>query len=97
MVRNLEFERKVGPKGQIVIPQVIRKNMGIEPESKVFVTTEDEKIVIVIKPKRLTAEEFFNIVPKEKRRHISMREIKKLEEEEYEEEWREIKRGLSRR
>lgn len=95
MVRNIEFERKVGPKGQIVIPQVIRKNIGIEPRSKVFVAIEDEKIVI--KPKRLTAEEFFNIVPKEKRRRISIEEIKKLEDEEYEEEWREIKRVLSRR
>lgn len=95
MVRNLEFERKVGPKGQIVIPQVIRKNIGIEPKSKVFVTIEDEKVVI--KPKKLTAEEFFNLVPKEKRIHISIKEIKKLEEEEYEEEWREIKRVLSRR
>lgn len=37
---------KVGPKGQVVIPQAIRKALKIEPGSKVTVTLEDDKAII---------------------------------------------------
>ena len=48
---NLELylireEMKVGPKGQVVIPQAIRKALKIEPGSNVTVTLEDDKAVI---------------------------------------------------
>ncbi|MBI4015171.1 MAG: AbrB/MazE/SpoVT family DNA-binding domain-containing protein [Candidatus Aenigmarchaeota archaeon] len=42
----MNIERKVGPKGQIVIPEEIRKITGIMPKSHVFVSLEDGKIFI---------------------------------------------------
>lgn len=39
-------EMKVGPKGQVVIPQAIRKALKIEPGSKVTVTLQDDKAII---------------------------------------------------
>ncbi len=39
-------ERKVGPKGQVVIPKDFRKEMGIRPGSKVEFEYTDEGIVI---------------------------------------------------
>lgn len=95
MVRNIEFERKVGPKGQIVIPNEIRKIVGVKPESKVYVTMEKERIII--RPKRGSIEEFLNIVPKEKRKKIKSKNLDKWYEEEMEERWERSKRGISRR
>lgn len=86
MVR-IEFERRVGPKGQVVIPKEIRRTVGIMPESKVFITLENEKIVIKLGRKR-AIEEFINLVPKEKRKRITIKDIKKHYEEELEERWR---------
>ena len=39
-------EMKVGPKGQVVIPQAIRKALKIEPGMKVQITLEDNKAVL---------------------------------------------------
>ncbi len=47
----IKEERKVGPKGQVVIPQVFRKILGIAPGSKVVMEIEDDKILIE-KPKK---------------------------------------------
>jgi AbrB family looped-hinge helix DNA binding protein len=38
------IERKLGPKGQIVIPEEIRKLKGLRPGSVVVFDIEDEKI-----------------------------------------------------
>jgi AbrB family looped-hinge helix DNA binding protein len=94
MVR-IEFERKVGPKGQVVIPKEIRRIVGIRPDSKVFVTLEDEKIIIT--PKRVSLKEFLSILPLEKRKKIKTKDFDEWYEEELEERWRKIKRALSRR
>jgi AbrB family looped-hinge helix DNA binding protein len=94
MVR-IEFERKVGPKGQVVIPKEIRRIVGIRPDSKVFVTLEDEKIIII--PKRVSLKEFLSILPLEKRKKIKTKDFDEWYEEELEERWRKIKRALSRR
>lgn len=48
------FERKVGPKGQIVIPREIREALGISPKMKVTVTAEDNKIIINSSHSRLS-------------------------------------------
>ena len=37
---------KVGPKGQVVIPRIIRKALKIEPGSKVTFTLEDNKVIL---------------------------------------------------
>ncbi len=42
---------KVGPKGQVVIPKVFRKILGIDPGSKVVMELKDDKIRIE-KPKK---------------------------------------------
>ncbi len=42
----IKEERKVGPKGQVVIPRAIRKALRIEPGSKVTITLEDNKVVL---------------------------------------------------
>ena len=95
MVRNIEFERKVGPKGQIVIPNEIRKAVGVKPESKVYVTLEKERIII--RPRKGSIEDFLSIIPKEKRKKLKVKNLDRWHEEELEERWERSKSGLSRR
>lgn len=94
MVR-IEFERKVGPKGQVVIPKEIRRIVGIRPETKVYVSLEDEKVVI--KPKTGGLKQFLSIIPIEKRKKMKIKDFDKWYEEELEEKWRRIERVLPRR
>jgi AbrB family looped-hinge helix DNA binding protein len=42
----VEEEMKVGPKGQVVIPQVFRKALNIYPGSKVIVRLENDRVVV---------------------------------------------------
>ncbi len=44
MTSTIEEEMKVGPKGQVVIPSVMRKALKIYPGSKVVVKLEGEKL-----------------------------------------------------
>ncbi len=47
MVRQcLKKKRKVGPKGQFVIPRSMRKALKIEPGTKIVVSLKDDKIVV---------------------------------------------------
>jgi len=41
-----DFERRVGPKGQVVIPKEIRRITGIRPEAEVFVSEEGGRVLI---------------------------------------------------
>jgi len=41
-----EEEMKVGPKGQVVIPQPLRKTLGIHPGSKIVFKLEGGKLVL---------------------------------------------------
>ncbi len=43
---KLEFERKVGHKGEIIIPEKFRTKIGIGPETNVLVCLKDRKIYI---------------------------------------------------
>ncbi|MEM0054185.1 MAG: AbrB/MazE/SpoVT family DNA-binding domain-containing protein [Nitrososphaeria archaeon] len=86
MVR-IEFERKVGPKGQVVIPKEIRRIVGIRPESKVYISLEGERIIIRTR-KEGSVDEFLKIIPEERRKRITIEDIKKHYEEEMEERWR---------
>jgi AbrB family looped-hinge helix DNA binding protein len=94
MVR-IEFEMKVGPKGQVVIPKEIREIMGIKPYSKIFISLEDDKVVI--RPKKGSLKQFLSIIPPEKRKRIKIKDFDKWYEEELEEKWRMIERAISRR
>jgi len=51
----VDFERKVGPKGQVVIPKEIRRITGVRPDSEVLVTLEDKGIVIRKRIERLSS------------------------------------------
>jgi AbrB family looped-hinge helix DNA binding protein len=42
----LEEKRKIGPKGQVVIPQAIRKALKMQPGTSVVVSLEDNKVVL---------------------------------------------------
>lgn len=42
----LEEEKKVGPKGQVVIPLVLRKALKIRPGSRVVFKLEDGRLIL---------------------------------------------------
>ncbi len=42
----MDFERKVGPKGQVVIPRDIRRITGVRPNSEVFISLEGDTILV---------------------------------------------------
>ncbi len=42
----LEEERRIGPKGQVVIPQAIRKVLKMQPGSNVLISLEDNKVIL---------------------------------------------------
>jgi AbrB family looped-hinge helix DNA binding protein len=42
----IEDKRKIGPKGQVVIPQAIRKALKMQPGTTVVVSLEDNKVVL---------------------------------------------------
>jgi len=42
----VKLKVKVGPKGQIVIPKVIREKLGIEPGRYLIIDEKDGKILI---------------------------------------------------
>ncbi len=90
----MEFERRVGPKGQVVIPKEIRRIIGISPNSKVLISVEDKSIIIKPESKE-PVWQFMRGFAKERGKQLSIKEIKKIEEQEYEEEWREVKSALS--
>ncbi len=71
------IRRPLGEKGQVVIPKDIRKMLNLSKGSEVIFEIEDNKVEIKQekKPKEYL-EDFLN-VPK-LRRHISMKDIKKI-------------------
>ena len=46
MVRMIKEEMKVGPKGQVVIPKVFRKSLGLRPGTKVIFVLREEGILL---------------------------------------------------
>lgn len=92
---GMEFERKVGPKGQVVIPKEIRRVTGLTPNSKVLISVEDR--TIIIRPE--SSEPVWKLMrnfAKEHGKRLSIKEIKKILEEEHEEGWREVRSAISR-
>jgi AbrB family looped-hinge helix DNA binding protein len=95
MVR-MEFERKVGPKGQIVIPKEIRRVTGVLPKSKVLVTVKDREIIIrpeEEKPVWKIMEEF----AKKRGKIPKAKDFDRWYEKELEEKWKRIESAVSRR
>jgi AbrB family looped-hinge helix DNA binding protein len=42
----LEEERKIGPKGQIVLPSAMRKALKMDPGSKIIVRLEEGQLIV---------------------------------------------------
>lgn len=42
----IEFERKIGPKGQIVIPKEIRRALKLKPKSKVLISLKENELIV---------------------------------------------------
>ncbi|KXB00695.1 hypothetical protein AKJ40_00930 [candidate division MSBL1 archaeon SCGC-AAA259M10] len=61
--------RKVGPKGQVVIPSDIREMLGIRPGEQVVVEVDDGNVVIKRKEGSI-ADHMSQLVPEEKKRNI---------------------------
>ena len=81
----IEFERKVGQKGQVVLPKELRKMSGLKPFSSVYLTIEDKKIIIKSSSTD-SVEQFLSIIPKEKRKRLNVKDIKKWYDEEMEDQ-----------
>lgn len=52
----MKLRRKVGQKGQVVIPKDIREKLGIKPNTEVFFTEKDDKVIIEKKNKKPLSE-----------------------------------------
>jgi AbrB family looped-hinge helix DNA binding protein len=79
------IKRDIGEKGQVVIPKDIRDMLGLHSGSKVVFEVKDKDVFI--KPEMSPEEflkDFFNVPGKKKGTSLSLKELKKLREEQYE-------------
>jgi len=77
-------KRKIGPKGQVVIPKDIRQHMGVEPGSEVIFEVREKEVVM--EPSRAPADivnEYVSIVTSKLKSRIQLDQI--TEEEALEE------------
>lgn len=83
----MRMRRTVGEKGQVVLPKDIREYLSIKPGSEVVFEVRDKEVVI--RPQK-SPEEFvedFCNVPKHLRKPLDAKKIKKILDEQYEEEY----------
>ena len=74
--------RKIGPKGQVVIPSYLRKTLGIRPGENV--TIEVEKGVIMIRPMRESvSDRLWNLVPEKEKLPVKKIDLDRYYEEEF--------------
>lgn len=81
----IKEEMTIGPKGQVVIPRIFRKTMGLSPGSKVVFQIENNKLVIE-KPETKT-EEILAQIAKSGKKMKNMHPHEAYEEE-LEERWK---------
>jgi len=77
-------KRKIGSKGQVVIPKDIRQHMGVEPGSEVIFEVREKEVVM--EPSRAPADivnEYVSIVTSKLKSSIQLDQI--IEEEALEE------------
>lgn len=84
----IEFERKIGPKGELIIPEEFRKRIGIKPKTIVHFGLENHRIYI--KPEKEDPVVVFKQIAETEpiTKEISI----KSREEEIEERWNKTKR-----
>lgn len=81
----MELERTVSDKGQIVIPEDIRRRLGLKPGSEVVFDMHDD--VVIMRPKKSAeeiVEEFCNLPGKSKLKRLNPKKLKRIMDEEYE-------------
>jgi AbrB family looped-hinge helix DNA binding protein len=79
----MNLKRKIGQKGQIVIPKVVRESLGIEPGDEVIMEIKEKEILIRpgVDPIKFV-DDFCSIITKKLTRKV---DLEKLIEEEVEE------------
>ncbi len=80
----MQIKRTIGPKGQLIIPKVVREYLGIKPGSDIILEVYENEIIIrpAIDPKKFI--EDFTKHSKKLKRKVDVKEIKRVLEEEYE-------------
>ncbi len=83
----MQMRRTFDEKGQVVLPKDIREYLSIKPGSEVVFEVENN--YVTIKPLRTPEEivEDFCNVPMSLRKNINVKDIKKMLDEQYEEEY----------
>ena len=76
MVVGTSIRRKVGPKGQIVIPKVFRESLGIKPGDEVLMEIREKELRIrpEMDPEKFI-EEFCSTVGKKLTRKIDLEKV----------------------
>ena len=83
----MQIRRTVGEKGQVVLPKDVRDYLGIKPGSEVIFEVRDKEVIV--RPQKSGKEwldDFLN-VPEKLRKNITVKDIKKMLDEQYEEEY----------
>ncbi len=85
----IKIKRKLGSKGQIVLPWDIREQFGLKTGTDLVFLVEGQQIIIEkAKEPQEIIEEFCTLPENIKKRNITAKQIKELIEEQYEEKLR---------
>ncbi len=83
----LRIKTKVGPKGQAVIPKAVRDELGIRPGDEVYFSTHEGHAHLEKRTPAELVRAFFASLPERRgERHLTLAELKRVREEQYEEE-----------
>ncbi|MEM2568284.1 MAG: AbrB/MazE/SpoVT family DNA-binding domain-containing protein [Candidatus Bathyarchaeia archaeon] len=79
----MQIKRKLGPKGQIVIPKVVREFLGIEAGDEVIIEVREKEVIIKHEtdPEKFVSN-FCSLIEKKLKEKVN---LEKLLEEEVEE------------
>ena len=82
MMVGMIIRRKVGPKGQIVIPKIVRESLGIQPGDEVLMEIREKELLIrpMVDPESFV-EDFCSIAKKKLTRKIDLEGILEKEVE----------------
>ena len=82
----LKLRLKVGPKGQIIIPKILREKYGIRENDYVFIELRDNELVITRAPSIHETLEWLRLRRKRlKARQASLGELSEVDLEEFDE------------
>ena len=77
------IRRKVGPKGQIVIPKIVRESLGIQPGDEVVMEIKEKELLI---RREVSPEKFVNDFCSVAKRKLTRKvDLERILEEEVEE------------